>query len=607
MNIVGVNSATALARTLVSELAYSGVREVVLSPGSRSAPLAFALYDAAVDGRIRLHVRVDERSAAFLALGLARADQEPTVVVTTSGTAVANLHPAVLEAHHDRVPLVLLSADRPAALRGVGANQTIDQVHLFGPAVRAFQDVPAPAGRAGEVAFWRSSIARALASAAGVAGADPGPVHVNVAFDEPLTPDTSPADPADPADPANPERGEPPDPRGAAWSPVRATAGDPVAAADALGELLDAGAPSARQRTLVVVGADVRGAEAAAMETLATAHGWPVLAEPGAEVGGRVPCAPLVAAAACSGERPDLVPDRVLLVGRPTLHRSVRRLLSGVLAPVDVVALGPGWPDPERAARTIVPLDLPRAGHTRRRESRENRENDGWLHAWHDAGERVRATVADVLGGPEGASTALAAAAAVIERVPAASLLHLASSSVIRDVDLTGVRLPETVLSNRGVSGIDGTVSSAVGEALAAQRSSGALTDSRAVALVGDLAFLHDSGGLLIGPAEPRPDLTVVVLNDDGGGIFALLEQGAAEHAAAFERIFGTPHGTDLQALCHAHGIGYTQVTDPAHVNLTTAEPGIHVVEIPVSRASHRDLHALIRRRAAEVLAQSQR
>src|SRR5690625_3461956 len=501
VNIVGVNSATALARTLVSELAFSGWCGVVRSPGWRSAPLAFALYYAAVAGRIRLHVRDDERSAAFLALGLARADQEPTVVVTTSGTAVANLHPAVLEAHHDRVPLVLLSADRPVALRGVGANQPIDQLHLFAPAVRAFQDIPAPAGRAGEVAFWRSSIARALASAAGVAGADPGPVHVNVAFDEPLTPDTSPADPADPA---NPERGESPDPRGAAWSPVRATAGDPVAAADALGELLDAGAPSARQRTLVVVGADVRGAEAAAMETLATAHGWPVLAEPGAEVGGRVPCAPLVAAAACSGERPDLVPDRVLLVGRPTLHRSVRRLLSGVLAPVDVVALGPGWPDPERAARTIVPLDLPRAGHTRRRESRENRENDGWLHAWHDAGERVRATVADVLGGPEGASTALAAAAAVIERVPAASLLHLASSSVIRDVDLTGARLPETVLSNRGVSGIDGTVSSAVGEALAAQRSSGALTDSRAVALVGEIGRASCRGRVWMGGGEAR-------------------------------------------------------------------------------------------------------
>ncbi|MGL4178247.1 MAG: 2-succinyl-5-enolpyruvyl-6-hydroxy-3-cyclohexene-1-carboxylic-acid synthase, partial [Dermatophilaceae bacterium] len=191
-----MNPSTALATVLVDELVRGGVREVVLCPGSRSAPLAYAVLEAERAGRLRLHVRVDERSAGFLALGLAKGflGQDglagpPTAVVTTSGTAVANLHPAVLEAHHAGVPLVVVSADRPHELRGTGANQTTTQPGLFGRATRFDADLPAPDCRPGQQASWRSTVCRALAAASGVTGADPGPVHLNIALREPLVPD----------------------------------------------------------------------------------------------------------------------------------------------------------------------------------------------------------------------------------------------------------------------------------------------------------------------------------------------------------------------------------------------------------------------------------
>ncbi|MCW2614708.1 MAG: menD, partial [Frankiales bacterium] len=184
-----MNPSTALARVLVDELVRGGVREAVLSPGSRSAPLAFALHDADAAGRLRLHVRIDERSAAFLALGLAKASGRPVPVVTTSGTATANLHPAVLEASHSGTPLLLLTADRPPELRGTGANQTVDQLALYGDAVRLFVELGTPGERAGDNAAWRSTTCRVLSAALGELGSPPGPVHLNLGLREPLTPD----------------------------------------------------------------------------------------------------------------------------------------------------------------------------------------------------------------------------------------------------------------------------------------------------------------------------------------------------------------------------------------------------------------------------------
>ncbi|MDP9497013.1 MAG: 2-succinyl-5-enolpyruvyl-6-hydroxy-3-cyclohexene-1-carboxylic-acid synthase, partial [Actinomycetota bacterium] len=184
-----MNPSTALARVLVDELVRGGVREAVLSPGSRSAPLAFALHRAETRGRLRLHVRIDERSAAFLALGLAKASGRPVPVVTTSGTAAANLHPAVLEAAHADVPLLLLTADRPPELRATGANQTVDQIGLYGGAARLFAEVGVPEARAGSVAYWRALTCRALAAATDDGGGAAGPVHLNLALREPLVPD----------------------------------------------------------------------------------------------------------------------------------------------------------------------------------------------------------------------------------------------------------------------------------------------------------------------------------------------------------------------------------------------------------------------------------
>ena len=240
-----MNPSTALARVLVDELVRGGVREAVLSPGSRSAPLALALHRADAAGRLRLHVRIDERSAAFLALGLAKASGRPVPVVTTSGTATANLHPAVLEAAHAHVPLLLLTADRPPELRGTGANQTVDQVGLYGGAVRLMVDLAVPEARPGQAAYWRSTVCRVLAAAE---GEPPGPVQLNVGLREPLVPDGDEAEP-------EPLAGRP---DGAPWT--ARVAGAPVSVADDL--------PA---RTVVVVGDAPPAATTAALALAAAA------------------------------------------------------------------------------------------------------------------------------------------------------------------------------------------------------------------------------------------------------------------------------------------------------------------------------------------------
>ena len=507
-----MNPSTALARVLVDELARCGVTEAVLSPGSRSAPLAYALHAADAAGRLRLHVRIDERSAGFLALGLAKASGRAVPVVTTSGTAVANLHPAAVEAAYAGVPLLLLTADRPPELRGVGANQAIDQLGLFAPAVRTVE-VGAPDRRAGQNAFWRSVVSRAVA--------DGGPVHLNLAFREPLVPD--------PDD----EWVEPLDGRagGLPW-----TVAVPAVAVPPPDDLPD--------RTVVVLG-DATVHTRRALD-LAVARGFPVVAEPssGAPPGPNV--LPGGDSALASGPRP----DRVLLVGRATLSRAVTALLRS--APLDVVAARE-TPDPARTAARILPGVPVASGGT----------DPAWLPAWLDA---VPSTV-------ERDEEAVLAAA-VLDAIPPGGLLVTGSSKPIRDVFLAGPRDGVTVLANRGVAGIDGTVSTAIGAALA--------HGGPAYALVGDLTFLHDANGLVLGAKEPRPDLTIVVVNNDGGAIFATLEQGAPELADAFERVFGTPHGVDLAALCAATGTPHRRAT-PHGLHLDKPD-GIRVVEVRTSR-----------------------
>jgi len=561
------NPSTAMARAVLDELVRCGVREVVLSPGSRSAALAFAAHAADADRELRLHVRVDERTAAFLALGLAKSSHRPVAVVTTSGTAVANLHPAVLEASHAGVPLVVLSADRPAALRGTNANQTTDQVKMFGDAVRLFADVPPPFTGASEpqqVAAWRSLTARAVAVGLGRAGTgSAGPVHLNLQLTEPLVPDTATGWTA-------PVDGRP---GGAPWTVAEAP-DRPEPAQIELGP-----------RTVVVAGDDA-GPPA---RILAEAAGWPLLAEPtsGARTGENAlrTYRLLLADEDLAGRI-----ERVVVHGHPTLSRPVTRLLSRGDVEVVAVAGAAGWTDPgHRAHRVVDRLRLadadPGAGATR---------DPKWLQRWRERDAETSRRL-DALLDARHDLTAHHVARAVSAALPARGMLFVGASNPIRDLDLTAARYAvgerRLVIANRGLAGIDGTLSSAVGAAL------GRPDTSRALALVGDVTFLHDATGLVLGPDEPRPDLTVVVVNDDGGSIFALLEQGAPSYSRSFDRIFGTPHGVDLASLCAATGTSHRRVRTEAELHDALAAPreGIGVVEAVVRRDDRRELDAAIR------------
>jgi 2-succinyl-5-enolpyruvyl-6-hydroxy-3-cyclohexene-1-carboxylate synthase len=593
------------AARLLAALVTLGVRDVVLAPGSRSAPLAYAASALADGGRIGLHVRVDERDAGFLALGLSRgaalpgatprgsalaggsvpADDRfaPVAVVTTSGTAVANLHPAVLEAHHAGVPLLLLTADRPHELRGTGANQTTDQPGIFGSAVRLVVDVPAPDGRPGEGDDLDHVAARAVDAAVGTRSSRPGPVQLNLAYRDPLVPH----DLADSVVAAS----RPP-------TVVRALAAAP--------ELPSAFA--ARVRRTVVVAGDGAGRLA---RDLAEAQGWPLLAEP--------------SSGACGG--PNLVPvhrivlgslggdvARAVVLGRPTLSRPVQTLL----ARAEVVVVDPTgapWVDAARHAALVLPevpdvwREPPVSG-----SSDADAADAAWLERWRSAGAAARAVVttglvttglvtADV--GPS-ALGGLDVAAALAAASGPDDVLVVGSSSPVRDLDLVAAwDEPPSVVANRGLAGIDGLVSTAIGVALAVARA----RRGRVRAYLGDLTFLHDAGGLLAVRGEQRPDLQVVVANDRGGSIFSTLEPGGRATSgpaasAVFERVFGTPHDVDLGALCQAYGVAHVRVDDAqALADVLDVPPrGLQVVEVVTDRGGRRDRERLLGERVRAVL-----
>ncbi|SKC47099.1 2-succinyl-5-enolpyruvyl-6-hydroxy-3-cyclohexene-1-carboxylic-acid synthase [Krasilnikoviella flava] len=580
------------ARAVVADLALQGVRDVVLAPGSRSAPLAYALAEAADAGRLTLHVRVDERTAGFLALGLARGSEpllrhaggEPVevpcavAVVTTSGTAVANLHPAVLEAHHSGVPLVLLTADRPHELRGTGASQTTDQAGIFGSAVRYAVDVPAPDGRDGEVRDLLGALGRALAAAQGLRDRDPGPVHVNLAFRDPLHP-PAPLEPLPPEEP-RPEGFR----RTTVVPPVSPVGSDPALHGDAA-------------RTLVVAG-DGAGPDARAV---AEAQGWPLLAEPSSGACGG-PNAVAAYRSVLGVEELTRDVEHVVVFGRPTLSRPVQRLLGRPDVAVTVVAPGGGpWPDAARNAELVVPRLADRwSSPAAPADARAGGVDGAFLARWQ-AGGRAAAAVVDAATSDEAVAAglltaphaALAVARAVASVLGPDDLLVVGSSNPVRDLDLVlGLDHPHAgdlpdVLANRGLAGIDGTVSTAAGVAHA-----GARQGRRTRALVGDLTFLHDAGGLLRGPHEPPADLEIVVVNDDGGSIFATLEHGelassSASGSATFERVFGTPHGAHLAELCAGYGVDHQLVLDVGSLRHALQAPtrGVQVIEVHVPRA----------------------
>ncbi|WP_369139527.1 2-succinyl-5-enolpyruvyl-6-hydroxy-3-cyclohexene-1-carboxylic-acid synthase [Modestobacter versicolor] len=573
-----MNPATAFARVLVDEMVRGGVTDAVVAPGSRSAPVALALADAETAGRLRLHVRIDERTAAFLALGLARAAGRPVPVLTTSGTATAHLHAAVLEAAASGVPLLALTADRPPELRSTGANQTIEQPGLYGGAVRWAVDVGVPeAGReAAQNRYWRSVVAKALLVARGDVSGDPGPVHLNLGLREPLLPDDG--TPGTPAPLPSGDLAGRPD--GAPWTVAAPGAGAPPALVGTAG------------RTLVVAG-DAPAALGRAAAAAADRHGWPVLAEPSSGAWG---AAGAVRGAALLLAAPDWLaahrPERVVVVGRPTLSRPVSALLADPAVRVETVAATPRWADPGRGSAVV--------GAGRPGTDDAGPSDEAWVADWSAAATRVGGAVDAELDDPAHGLTAARLARDVVAALPAGALLVVGSSTPVRDVDRLAVpRGDLTVLANRGVAGIDGTISTAVGAALAHPGG------GPAFALMGDLTFLHDLTGLLTGEGEAVPDLTVVVPDNDGGGIFAQLEPGQPQHASSYRRVFGTPHGRDLVAVARALGWAATAVDEPGQLPAALAAGGPRVVVVRTDAAADAALAVRLREVAAAALGQA--
>jgi 2-succinyl-5-enolpyruvyl-6-hydroxy-3-cyclohexene-1-carboxylate synthase len=600
-----VNPSTAFATVFADELARCGIREAVIAPGSRSTPMAMAFHALDVAGRLRLHVRIDERAASFTALGIAKASRRPVAILCTSGTAAANFHPAVIEASESGIPLLVLTADRPPELRGTGASQTIDQVKMYGDAVRWYADPGAPERRAGAVGHWRSLACQAAAQAAGTAGTFPGPVHVNLPFRDPLVPDGPvPGGPATGPRVAGsqvmdaagvgeewPESLEG-RPGGAPWTRFASQAPLPSQLPRAGGEPAPPGRPADAgagnvalawaERGLVVCGDG--DYDAAPLLALAERAGWPVLAEPSSSAR-RGPNALtayqylLASAEFMAAHRPEVI----ISAGRPGLSRPQTALLRSPGARHVVIVQGPGhWADQARHATDVagsveltgVPATVP----------------PGWLGDWRRAGEAAR-EAADAILDAGDLLTEPRLARDLLRMIPEGSLLWVGSSMPVRDVDFTmPPRDDIRILSSRGASGIDGTTSSAIGAALA--------HDGPAFAVLGDLTFVHDAAGLAIGPGEPRPDLCLIVVNNDGGGIFNTLEQAA--FLDSFERLFGTRHGTDLQQLAGSFGIPYTRADTPEDLAKALAGTGLRVLEVRTSRDDSTALRAAIRSAAVQ-------
>ena len=544
----------ALARTLVDEWARAGVTIAAVSPGSRSTPLALAL---AGDGRITVQVFLDERSGSFFALGAAKATGRPAVVLCTSGTAAAEFHPAVLEAFHARVPLIVCTADRPPELRDTGAGQAVDQLKLYGDSLRWFAEVGAPSPADATSTYWRSVAARAAAAATGPPA---GPVHLNLAFREPLVPSG-----ADVTLPPGRDDGVP-------WvtSSIHLPHPDP-ADVDRLAFLA-----AAETRGVIVVGWGA-AVDPEAVERFAAAAKWPVLADPlsGARRGPNAIStydALLRSSAAAASLRPDVA----LRLGAPLTGRAGSSWLDASVRQILVDPDG-AWLDPNRSSAERVvadPTDLLDAVTARG----PARSQSIWLSSWLSA-ERATRRDLDALLDSWAEPFEGRVARDLVAGLPDGATLVVGSSMPVRDVESfarprAGVRF----VSNRGVNGIDGFVSTVLGAATG---------DGPVVALCGDLTFLHDAGGLLAATKRSL-DAAFVVLDNDGGGIFNFLPQAGGDH---FEELFGTPQGVDLAALAGVHGIVCERVTTAAGllpaVERAIGAGGVRLIVVPTDRADN--------------------
>ena len=573
--------AMADARSLVAALLAEGVREVVLCPGSRSAPLAEALADAADAGRLRLRVVLDERSAGFIALGVARAHalnghSRCAAVVTTSGTAVSNLHPAVSEADAAGIPLLVISADRPHELVGTGASQTTEQTGLFAPALRLGVDLPADlaadlGGHAADAAIT-GQVRRAVAAATGTLSRDPGPAQINARFRPPLTAEGAVEDTAEDAVPLAPA---PPSPPAATAAPAAVPACAPEAGASR-----PAGSGSLAQgRGIVVAGDTAHPAVGSMARSLAEHLNWPLLAEPTSQArsGPQALSRYAELLGTPAGRALAQQAEHLLVLGHPSLSRSITALLGREDLNVTVLTECARWTDVSGRARRVVPIDGPdhqpddaalrsaRLVASLGLESADAAWTDSWRRAVADLPEPDRSSSGD----------ALARAVWEASQAPGAPTLLLGSSMTVRRLDRLaqpGAAAPKAV-ANRGLAGIDGTIATGIGLWMA---SSG----EPVRAVMGDLAFLHDAMSLNRGVREEEADLQVIVVDDGGGAIFSHLEYARTTPAGRFERLFTAPQRADIAALAAALGARVHVPDDVEALRGLLAEPvdGVSVV-----------------------------
>ena len=572
--------AMADARSLVAALLAEGVREVVLCPGSRSAPLAEALADAADAGRLRLRVVLDERSAGFIALGAARAHalnghSRCAAVVTTSGTAVSNLHPAVSEADAAGIPLLVISADRPHELVGTGASQTTEQTKLFAPALRLGVDLPADlaadlGGHAADAAIT-GQVRRAVAAATGTLSRDPGPVQINARFRPPLTAEDSAEGTAGGAAPLAPA---PPSPPAATAARAAVLAGTPAAGA---GQQAGSGS-SAQGRGIVVAGDTAHPAVGSMARFLAEHLNWPLLAEPTSQArsGPQALSRYAELLGTPAGRALAQQAEHLLVLGHPSLSRSITALLGREDLNVTVLTECARWTDVSGRARRVVPMDGPdhqpddaalrsaRLVASLGLESADAAWTDSWRRAVADLPEPDRSSSGD----------ALARAVWEASQAPGAPTLLLGSSMTVRRLDRLaqpGAAAPKAV-ANRGLAGIDGTIATGIGLWVA--------SGEPVRAVMGDLAFLHDAMSLNRGVREEEADLQVIVVDDGGGAIFSHLEYARTTPAGRFERLFTAPQRADIAALAAALGARVQVPHDVEALRGLLAEPvdGVSVV-----------------------------
>ena len=516
-----MNTSTSLARVVVRQLIEAGITNAVISPGSRNAPISLAMYAASEKGLLKLHIRIDERSAAYFALGLAKASSRPVPIVCTSGTAVANYHPAVLEAHHSNVPLLVLTADRPAILRRTGANQTTEQARIFGNAVRYFADV---SGGVFPLELPLDSLHR-------------GPVHLNLQFEEPLLPDED-----------------------SNWLNEIKVAPRVKPAGKSAGTL-----KVNTTRGILIIGHDRGGLTVAEVSKIASDLEWPVISEDPLSFPEAISHAALFLASPAI--RKNLVPETVVVIGRTTLSRPINALIASAKTQIVI--------DPRMATVDTYRVADQRFIAAPKVVSKP--ADPDWHEQWRKLSLRTAKLVSEISNWSE---SALARELAV----ELTGAVFIASSRPIRDLE--SFATPRTgieTFANRGLAGIDGNISTALG--IATARPS-------ATAIIGDLAFLHDLTGLV---GNTSANLRIIAINNDGGGIFSTLPQA---NVAGFETVFGTPHGLDLEKIAAGLGISAKTISSFAELKSELAKPisGISVLvcQMPNRESNAAQLKALV-------------